>query len=239
MMVVPVRPEEVPQDLICSICMSLPLVPAQTAHCEHVFCKECLHRSVSMQPICHIDRNECWPSQIRLVRDGSFAYRVWSSVTVKCEKNASGCSWTGSIADLTRHIENCQRGQQVQALKGELEVTIRDLEGENFGLKQNNRELISEQDRLRSALADLARENASEQDRLRSGLRSALAELARENALLQRKVETMDYPLIAANGGYAYNRTSVVRLTQFVCRNLEDKTVHIDSNRIYNCLKSC
>jgi hypothetical protein len=210
-MVVPARPEEVPQDLICSICLSLPLVTAQTAHCEHVFCKECLDRSVSMQPIYPIDRSECRPSQVSLLRDGSFAYRVWSSVTVRCEKNASGCSWTGSIADLTRHVENCQHGQQVQALKGELEVTIRDLEGENSELKQNIRELTSERNIFRSTLADLAR----------------------ENALLQRKVETMDCsPLITANGGYAYNRTNVVRLTQFVCRNLEHQPVDSDSNRI-------
>jgi hypothetical protein len=106
---IPLRPEEVSIDLTCSICLSVPSKPVLTP-CEHLFCKECLCRAVSHQPLCPICRKGCVRGQIRPIPEGSFVYRMWSSIPVKCELHEKGCCWTGSIVDAVEHMDKCQHG---------------------------------------------------------------------------------------------------------------------------------
>jgi hypothetical protein len=52
---VPLRPEEVPKDLICAICMGLPVEAAVTIPCDHLFCKKCILLAISHSQ----DRRSC------------------------------------------------------------------------------------------------------------------------------------------------------------------------------------
>jgi Zinc finger, C3HC4 type (RING finger) len=134
---VPLRPAEVPADLTCAICLSIPLEPVLTRLCEHLFCKDCLHTSLRTQPLptCPVDRLPFFLDEIQEINKdgGGLIYRIWSSVTVMCEEHNAGCSWTGSIADYAKHgREDCKRQQStslvsIQELKARLvkcEVTM-------------------------------------------------------------------------------------------------------------------
>jgi hypothetical protein len=204
-MVIPLRPEEVPNDLICSICLSVPLVPALTP-CDHVFCKECIDRSIAHHaPVCPIDRTPCQANQIRFLKVGSFVHRIWSSVMVKCAKHENGCSWTGSISDYTGHMQSCRHNGQQQE-----QSVMRD--------EVNN---------LNRRVAQLVAEN--------KGLISEIHQLVTS---LDQTIERGN-PLLSSTGGYAYDRYNVVQLNGLISRNVENKPETIDSNRIYNCVKSC
>ena len=98
------RPEEVSEDLICSICMTLPVEPVLTP-CEHLFCKSCIHQALEGQSQCPVDRKPCNSHQIFDLT--GMLYRIWSDVKVKCGKHGEGCAWTGSIADYASHAKVC------------------------------------------------------------------------------------------------------------------------------------
>ena len=140
------RPEEVPKDLICLICMTLPVKPVVISSCEHLFCKDCLQQALQTQSSCPVDRSPCGASQVQPLREGSLPYRIWSSVPVKCEKHDSGCAWTGSIAEYSNHQSSCtfaedangRSSAQVTALQRKLESCQADLEN----LKLQNAALI-------------------------------------------------------------------------------------------------
>lgn len=100
------HPSEVPKDLICSICYCVPLDPVTTPVCEHMFCRGCLQLSVIQnEKVCPMDRLPCTLKDTEMkLTEGSFIHRVWSAVQIQCEFTKSrGCTWTGSIADYTKH----------------------------------------------------------------------------------------------------------------------------------------
>ena len=96
--------DNVPRDLICSICMTVPADPRITP-CNHLFCHACIHQALDNQYLCPIDRQPCSPHQLRPL-DG-FISRVWGGIQVKCGYHEHGCVWRGSIADYSAHLENC------------------------------------------------------------------------------------------------------------------------------------
>eukprot|EP00985_Skeletonema_marinoi_P027330 scaffold22272_cov85-Skeletonema_marinoi.AAC.1 len=95
--------ENVPDDLICSICMTVPSEPLITP-CDHLFCRTCIHQALSDRNICPIDRRPCTVGQLRQL-DGILS-RIWSGIQVKCGGHESGCAWRGSIADYSSHVQN-------------------------------------------------------------------------------------------------------------------------------------
>jgi hypothetical protein len=52
-----------------------------------------------------MDRLPCTLKDTEMkLTEGSFIHRVWSAVQIQCEFTKSrGCTWTGSIADYTKH----------------------------------------------------------------------------------------------------------------------------------------
>ena len=104
------KPSEVPEDIICSICMTVPQDPVVTTKCDHVFCRNCLYQSIQQAgPFCPIDRNVCrFDDDVINLKEGTFIYRIWCNVQVKCQYYHRGCSWTGSIQDFVKsHKESC------------------------------------------------------------------------------------------------------------------------------------
>jgi hypothetical protein len=121
------NPQETPEDLICSICLSIPLQPVLTP-CDHMFCLDCLKLSLQFQSCCPMDRRFFTMDDIVFVRNGSFAHRVWSGVQVKCGDHERGCSWSGSIADFENHRSGCQFMEPES--KSIMKVRIQELEEE-------------------------------------------------------------------------------------------------------------
>lgn len=68
-----------------------------------------------------------------------------------------------------------------------------------------------------------------------ASLRATLADVQDELTAL-RSDQRLSLPILFT-GSYHYNRHSVVQLTQLVARYLEGVPYHIDSNRIFNCVK--
>lgn len=139
----PLRPEEVPEDLKCSICFGVPINP-KLLPCEHAFCNECISKALSALPKCPNCRLTCNPNQIYDLRKDSMPYRIWSSIAVKCTKHEEGCSWTGSIADFQNHASRCMHGGMFHTHRLEIErlnKRIQNLEDENRDLKMKLREL--------------------------------------------------------------------------------------------------
>jgi hypothetical protein len=134
------KPDNVPNDVICSICMNVPTQPVLTP-CDHMFCKGCLQQAVQRQPCCPIDRKPCTDGDIVPLRVGSFPHRIWSAVEVKCE--AEACPWSGSIADFEEHCRNCEVQKATKSSRHQLRV----LEAEN---KKNRIKIIELQIALHS-----------------------------------------------------------------------------------------
>ena len=103
----PLRSEEVPSELMCSICFGIPLRPAMVTPCEHVFCEGCIEQALTGMSSCPNCRMDCSPTHIRGLVPRSLPYRVWSGIAVKCPKHESGCGWTGSAIDAVGHMEVC------------------------------------------------------------------------------------------------------------------------------------
>eukprot|EP00984_Skeletonema_dohrnii_P006395 scaffold2293_cov81-Skeletonema_dohrnii-CCMP3373.AAC.6 len=47
--------DNIPDDFICSICMTVPVEPLVTP-CDHVFCKPCIRQALNDRNLCPIDR---------------------------------------------------------------------------------------------------------------------------------------------------------------------------------------
>lgn len=213
-MVVLLRPnKEIPEDLICPICMSVPSEPCYLEPCDHFFCVECAQQALSRTPSCPVDRIACTPTQICRVRENSLVHRIWSSILVKCEHVESGCSWTGSIADYKKHMTSCTRGRPSST---ELRRSDSD-EALIQNLSQQKEELRTEVIQLQVEKRQLMRERYS--------LELALALVIRT-------------PKIKPSGAYDYERNNVVELTQLICQHLESKPDGINANKTFDCIRN-
>ena len=104
-----VQPENVPKDLICAVCMSVPLKPRSLRVCEHVFCEDCiLQCSGQNNSLCPMDRVPFSSSDVMSFQQGSLVFRIWSAIIIRCDNSEMGCAWTGSISDYDRHHGSCK-----------------------------------------------------------------------------------------------------------------------------------
>ena len=137
-MVVLLRSEEVPKDIICTICLSVPSTPCTLRSCSHVFCENCIRESISHRNNCPVCRRYCSLSDVQSLKEATaLGYRIWNSIMVKCDNHESGCSWTGSISDYRSHKHSCPqqdkrgrrgRSDSDQDLIGSLQQVNFDLE---------------------------------------------------------------------------------------------------------------
>lgn len=101
--------EPVPNDLICSICMSIPSDVPVITPCHHLFCKDCLQEALSIKELCPVDRCKVRATQVKDLHEGTLPWRLWANTRVKCANHDNGCLWTGGIADFRSHAEMCGR----------------------------------------------------------------------------------------------------------------------------------
>lgn len=240
--VIPVRPEEVPKDLICAICLSVPLTPWIVRDCCHVFCRDCIHDAVHHQELddretsCPVCRSYITPDEdlCLLESESIITHRIWSNIPVKCEYHAAGCGWTGSVGDYADHVwscpknsENTGRDLEIKSLKEELQMLRSENEGLNFRL---------------SIKADLETRVTSLERQLRDARsmhQKVCDDFSRDFSQLKRQVNTcIEVPIPNGRGGYAYNRSNVVPLAKLICQNLTEKPASINSNKIFECVRN-
>jgi len=223
--------DNIPDDLICSICMTIPVDPVITP-CNHVFCKPCISQALTQNSLCPIDRRPCTCRQLKRL-DG-LSLRIWSGIQVKCGNHESGCAWKGSIADYSAHVENhCSVGRNTtghnnnSALVEELETLRQD----NLDLKKGVKEfaeLVIGQNAKIADLQGVILQLEQERDSLQQS-RDSLRANIRNNSNLP----------VLFHGHYNFKRENVVQLSQLISRHLENKPSSIDQNKIFNCVRTC
>ena len=218
------RPDQVPEDMVCSICMTLPTEPVLTP-CEHMFCRGCINEALANgNQCCPIDRVALTLNQLKSLQ--GFVLRIWSGIQVKCGKHNDGCAWTGSIADYASHLSACDGGQSSNGGSAAMQQRIETLERENSRLRE-------ELESVQFTQAALSQE-------------TRVAELELENTQVKRDLDELreqlrnrpDVPQLF-HGHYSFNRHDVVKLSQLISRYLENKPYQIDGNKIYNCVQAC
>jgi len=225
----PLRVEEVPNGLICSICFGIPMKPKITP-CEHVFCDGCAETALAATAACPNCRMPCEKNQLRPMPRGTFMHRAWSTVMVKCLWYEKGCVWTGSIVDATNHIGSCVHGQDHDINS---RISLIQYEEENTMLKQR----ISD---LEGGILELEQRNSI----MESAALALMAEMESKTSALERKNKKLSQDCrmklpILFDDNYNFGRKNVVALSQLISRYLEDKPNFIDSNRIFMCVRNC
>ena len=210
---VALNPENIPEDLICSICFTLPAEPVITP-CDHIFCQSCIHEALSRQSVCPIDRRPCRVDQLKPLE--GVAERIWGGIQVKCGSWERGCAWTGCIDFYNRHIED-QCTVAKTPYRADREELISELKRENA-----EHELT---------ILFLQRDEANYKERIKT--------LNSEKKSLEKSLKSRPNVPQLFNGQYNYRRENVVQLSQLISRYLECKPGPIDANKIYNCIRNC
>ncbi|KAK1733191.1 hypothetical protein QTG54_016168 [Skeletonema marinoi] len=242
---VTLHPDNLPDDLVCSICLTVPADPLITP-CDHVFCKPCIRQALNVRNVCPIDRRPCTVGQLKRLE--GLSLRVWSGIQVKCGGHESGCAWRGSIADYATHVENnCNVGRNPVGnnvdVNLELTEEVDALRRENLEMKEQLEEsrranrmrdvllreaVVTATDRTCDHFAPIIEQLGRERDSLRQS-RDAL----RENLNNRPNLPRIFY------GDYYFGREEVTELSQLISRYLDEAPIEIDSNKIFNCVRTC
>lgn len=91
-------------NLICPICLEILKKPLMEKKNQHLFCSDCLLKSLENNSICPLCKEELSDSdltQCYLVEN------LLASIKISCEKHEKGCNWTGLASELPSHINSC------------------------------------------------------------------------------------------------------------------------------------
>lgn len=89
-----------------------------------------------------------------------------------------------------------------------------------------------------ATVVETLEENVKELLTENQALKNKIIELERDTAALRCDAEAYQQSS-DFTGSYDYDRSSVIKLSQLISRYLENKPPEIDSNRIYDCVRSC
>ena len=159
-MAIPVKPGEVSKSLVCSICLEVPDEPTILKSCSHVFCKGCIHRSITddnrhyNHNTCPICRSKIGESDVLPLKSNPFAYRLWSEIRVRCEHHPTeGCSWIGSLGDYRSHKYSC--AHNIPFLMEENQCVIIEDDNTESSEQQHSKSHSEELDRLEAENEEL------------------------------------------------------------------------------------
>lgn len=95
------RQEKVSKHLFCAICDEIFWKP-KVITCGHVFCKHCIEQWGKIEKTCPVCRRRF---DLKVANNHLLAAHMVGEVKVLC--NFEGCSWSGQMDDLTRHLQIC------------------------------------------------------------------------------------------------------------------------------------
>lgn len=90
-----------PDDLVCSICLSVHLEPVLTSCCGNHFCFSCVEQVRVEQRPCPL----CGASHFTTMLDKYFVRKV-NELEVRCKHAENGCLWLGCVSELQRHLDS-------------------------------------------------------------------------------------------------------------------------------------
>ena len=131
--------EEPPDDLVCPICLLPPKKPHLISCCGRKLCQTCVSKINEAGQPCPC----CRGNEYVIVIDRQVERRVLD-LKVYCKYKSKGCTWSGELRDLQKHVESCDMSnikliaeRQAQRIK-ELEKRIAIIEKENKSLQKEN-----------------------------------------------------------------------------------------------------
>lgn len=259
---VALQPELVPDDIICSICMTIPLDPVIITQCEHVFCQGCIAQALDRASQCPIDRTSCrLDNDVRPLE--GLGRRIWNNTQVRCGNHQHGCLWVGSISDWECHMVTCKHAVHVDSSTMKemerIKKQLHKLRVKNEELRDINEEqeddiaelqcAIFEKDDLLTKRLQKCNKLQKENVRLKrrsDSVESENARLAKEkmclqqsNAKMKLELQNKPSPPLMFDEEYNYRREDAVKLSQLISAHLTEKPDGIDRNRIFNCVRSC
>ena len=89
-----------PDELICSICLSVLRDPNLTSCCGNHFCQSCISRIKNERNPCPL----CQEQDYAVMLDKFFVRRV-KGLKIKCPGNSHGCEWVGELRSIERHLD--------------------------------------------------------------------------------------------------------------------------------------
>ena len=89
-----------PDELICSICLSVLRNPNLTSCCGNHFCQPCISRIKNERNPCPL----CQEHDYTVMLDKFFLRRV-KGLIIKCPGNSLGCEWVDELRSIERHLD--------------------------------------------------------------------------------------------------------------------------------------
>mmetsp|Transcript_21665 Transcript_21665/g.50984 ORF Transcript_21665/g.50984 Transcript_21665/m.50984 type:complete len:412 (-) Transcript_21665:92-1327(-) len=139
------RPESLPADFLCSICMNIQLDPFITS-CDHCFCGDCIKQALQASELCPVCRTPQSAQQIKPIN--GCLKRVYSTIEVRCCNHKDGCLWKGSIADFVAHTDTCQTARTSSLGSSALREEVNRLNKENKQLQNRLMTVEATRDQL-------------------------------------------------------------------------------------------
>lgn len=96
---------DVDEELKCGICLSLLENPVQLSECEHLFCVDCIRKSLDVHLFCPIDRRPIVHTQIRA--PPKLVTNMISKLQISCDFQKNGCKCAVKVDRINEHIQNC------------------------------------------------------------------------------------------------------------------------------------
>ena len=91
---------EPPDELKCSVCLSVLRDPSLTSCCGKHFCQSCISRIKKEGKPCPL----CQEKAYQLMLDKSIIRKV-KELKIECPGNSHGCEWVGELGSIERHLD--------------------------------------------------------------------------------------------------------------------------------------
>lgn len=100
-------PEDVDEELLCSICGQVLESPVQVRQCEHCFCGSCVNEWLKHQPVCPVDRSPVSPRE-DLIQPPRILRNLLGRLKISCINKEFGCTAVVRLDGLQAHHNECQ-----------------------------------------------------------------------------------------------------------------------------------
>eukprot|EP00899_Mesostigma_viride_P015028 jgi/Mesvir1/23526/Mv18229-RA.2 len=104
-----IKPQPVPEDLICIICMGVLVDPVE-GPCEHLACRACLSDWLSLSTGCPVCRQPLGESNIKQAH--RIARNQLDALEVSCDNAARGCKAVVTLGSLKTHTSACGKAME-------------------------------------------------------------------------------------------------------------------------------
>jgi len=96
------------EEFHCRICQNVLQDPLLVESCEHIFCGDCIHRSLELEEKCPIDKNSVTLKQLREPMR-SFK-NLLGQLEIRCEFASFGCNQYIKLNEIETHVKTCSYG---------------------------------------------------------------------------------------------------------------------------------